>query len=617
MTTIYQTNDIIGTGTAVTNSTTPGISSGDLFYLAQNTSIVSTGHSAFNSDVLNYRMNIHGSVFGDFRGLYFYNFLPDQAVDFRLDVGATGSIESNHSGAVSIIAPGINPSGDIVVSNAGTLSSMQGRALTLLGAPDIRVNNTGTMKTSLFGNVASNAVSIRNMTSGSLSNSGVIETFAHTDSVIYYDIYPVAAIWVAGLGGGTSDYTITNTGTVRGGSHSIYMDVTTGQVNNSGLLDGNVFLQGSGQVVINNSGTILGDTFGGSAVYNAGLIVGDVDLSDGDDVYIGSGEGRVSGGIYGGSGNDSLTGGKYDDLFRGGSGADHIDGGVGSDTAEYIGGGAVDIDLADGTATGGAAAGDTLISIENIVGSSVGDKIAGNNEQNKLDGSSGNDQLSGRGGDDVLIGGLGNDYISGGEGVDRLYGGTGHDQFVFNSGGGLDIVYDFNVAEDGIVLKGMTRAQVTAAMYNATDLELTSNTGDRMVLRNVSYSDYANITFDEVAGDIGLKYVGNNSSNTFHGTNDNDLFIGNAGTDRFYGHGGNDIFQIQAGMGLDLVYDFADGSDHILFDGGSFAGITILAYGAHDADIRIAGGGRMVLRNVDVADLTADDFIFATPDVYL
>ncbi len=378
-------------------------------------------------------------------------------------------------------------------------------------------------------------------------------------------------------------------------------------------------------VVLNNSGTILGgnNAYLSSAVVadfvtNTGTMIGAIQLGAWDDTYDGRGGGHVYGTIYGGDGNDTLYGGDNDDNFVGGSGADYLDGGAGFDTAGYkLSMAAIDINLTTGEGKGAAAEGDTLISIENISGSDFADKISGSAAQNSIEGRSGNDQIYGMSGDDVLTGGGGNDYISGGEGVDRLYGDAGHDQFVFNSGGGLDIVYDFNVAEDGIVLKGMTRSQVTAAMYNATDLELTSNTGDRMVLRNVSYSDYANITFDEVAGDIGLKYVGDNADNTYHGTNDNDLFIGNAGTDRFYGHGGNDIFQIQAGMGLDLVYDFADGSDKILLEGGQFSDVTILAYNGTDADLRIAGSGRMVLRNVDIADLTADDFIFATPDVYL
>ena len=82
--------------------------------------------------------------------------------------------------------------------------------------------------------------------------------------------------------------------------------------------------------------------------------------------------------LAGGGGDDTLDGGGGDDTLIGGVGADALDGGRGDDTASYAGSGAGVAVFLDGTAgTGGAAAGDTLRNIENLIGSAFGDLCMG------------------------------------------------------------------------------------------------------------------------------------------------------------------------------------------------------------------------------------------------
>ena len=69
-----------------------------------------------------------------------------------------------------------------------------------------------------------------------------------------------------------------------------------------------------------------------------------------------------------------------------------------------------------------------------------------------IQGGSGNDILLGTAGDDSINGGGGNDRLRGGAGADRIDGGSGHDQFVFLSGFGHDVLLDFDVTEDILVL---------------------------------------------------------------------------------------------------------------------------------------------------------------------
>lgn len=91
--------------------------------------------------------------------------------------------------------------------------------------------------------------------------------------------------------------------------------------------------------------------------------------------------------------------------------------------------------LGAGTATGGYATGDTLVGIEDIIGSAYADEIFGDSDSNMLIGANGADTLFGANGDDIIHGGEGNDSLSMGEGRDFVYGGEGADTFVMSHDG--------------------------------------------------------------------------------------------------------------------------------------------------------------------------------------
>ncbi len=89
------------------------------------------------------------------------------------------------------------------------------------------------------------------------------------------------------------------------------------------------------------------------------------------------------------------------DTLVGGPGNDKLDGGSGIDTAKFNGvPAAVNVDLAKGTATGQGT--DTLVNIENVIGSNFDDTIAGDASRNTIDGGLGNDTLDGRDGTDTV-----------------------------------------------------------------------------------------------------------------------------------------------------------------------------------------------------------------------
>jgi len=192
----------------------------------------------------------------------------------------------------------------------------------------------------------------------------------------------------------------------------------------------------------------------------------------GDDIiYGGTGNDDIRGAnnsddiMYGEDGNDSIRGYGGDDQIFGGedndsslwgyAGNDLIDGGAGVDTARYtadISG--INIDLANQTATDGWGDTDTLISIENIHGSSHDDVMIGSSANNQLRGYDGNDTLKGGDGSDQLRGYDNDDILYGEDGRDDLWGGAGADQFIFESISAfndVDRIKDFD-ATDGDVI---------------------------------------------------------------------------------------------------------------------------------------------------------------------
>ncbi len=166
--------------------------------------------------------------------------------------------------------------------------------------------------------------------------------------------------------------------------------------------------------------------------------------------------------LFGDREDNALTGGDGDDVLNGRGGGDILDGGAGSNTASYatsfIG---VTVNLADGTASGGDATGDTLLRIQNIEGSNYADVITGDKVGNTLTGLNGNDVLDGRAGDDVLLGGDGDDLLIGGLGNDILTGGAGDDIFHYDANGpslpNYDKIADFQAganSDDILELEG-------------------------------------------------------------------------------------------------------------------------------------------------------------------
>jgi hypothetical protein len=144
---------------------------------------------------------------------------------------------------------------------------------------------------------------------------------------------------------------------------------------------------------------------------------------------------HISGGRFG----DTLIGRDGQDTLEGRRGADDLIGGVGVDTASYLHAAArVKVSLANPAINTGEAAGDTYVSIQNLIGSRFADELTGDGATNRLTGAAGAD---------LLTGGPGGDHFRY-DAVSDSPPGPGRDKIAgFNAGSPATAVDYINLAE--------------------------------------------------------------------------------------------------------------------------------------------------------------------------
>lgn len=208
---------------------------------------------------------------------------------------AVRSVRSNNSGTiVSGTAGAIDNNGSTIdsITNTGTISSGYVGIKNYTGGTIGSINNSGNIVGG--GGTGGQAILNTSSTIGTLTNSGTISKITNSgviqgtgDAGIYNfrgtlgDISNLGAS--AKITGGTAGIysraatagSVTNEGTIQGGSYGIYASGTIGNITNSGLIDGleytGIWLSGGtlGNITNTASGTIQGGTAG---IYNSDTI---------------------------------------------------------------------------------------------------------------------------------------------------------------------------------------------------------------------------------------------------------------------------------------------------------------------------------------------------------
>ena len=327
-----------------------------------------------------------------------------------------------------------------------------------------------------------------------------------------------------------------------------------------------------------------------------------IDLTNNDDVYVGTAADEIINGLDGndtisgeggndtlngdagndvldgGIGNNILNGGDGDDMLVSGGGDSVYDGGAGVDTLSYAGiANTVLVDLLTGDVSG-AARGDTISGIENVTSSAFESILRGDSSDNVLIGSGFLDTLVGRNGNDTLIGQAGNDTLQGGRGEDVLFGGAGNDNLDGRQSTEADDDFAVYLSADPIdyvvtYLGGITyRVQAVGGTGEGTD---TLTSIEFIRLGGLEGTDYAIETLVNNVLTINLTegadvFSGTEADEIINALGNHDIIDGGTGNNTLNGDAGNDTL---ISLGNDIL-NGGRGDDTIEMGGNIFDAST-------------------------------------------
>ena len=316
------------------------------------------------------------------------------------------------------------------------------------------------------------------------------------------------------------------------------------------------------------------------------------------------------------TGNDTLTGTEFDDTLEGLAGDDILNGMAGNDTL----------------------VGD--LGIDSLYGGDGNDELWGDDCMNNvsdlgdlLDGGAGHDMLIGAYGNDTMLGGADNDTLWGGADDDVMSGGDGSDQFLYMSGGAINLsgdtesITDFDIY-DYIWLAG----DVGSQPYTWYEQSFTGgglSDSDVLVLDTDTMTGFTTLWYDENGSVINDLYEGAIATSTGIPISFGSVFS-EGGTITFglnkatAGSDGNDTLEAQEGDPFNILFGY-DGDDSLVgymnsdiliggrgtdtFDGGAgqdtidfrydAEGVVVVLNGANTGSVMDGEGNTETVTNVE------------------
>ncbi|WP_310619791.1 calcium-binding protein [Flexibacterium corallicola] len=261
--------------------------------------------------------------------------------------------------------------------------------------------------------------------------------------------------------------------------------------------------------------------------------------------------------------------------------------------------------------TGGHAEGDSLSSIEHLIGSGFRDVLIGNSDDNTIQGGDEND---------TLIGGLGADLLDGGSGQDTAnYASAG-------AGVKLDLQLGLGIGGEALgdklvsieVINGSQFADMISGSTGVDEIKAAG--GNDTVFGGAGEDNLRGGSGnDTIYGGIGNDILrGENGHDTLIGGTGDDILIGGLNSDVLSGGDGADMFIFAFQGGNDVVTDFTSGEDRLNLTEysstiDSFEDVMARASANNNGGTTIDlghGGFSIELNGVEKTSLSEGDFIF-------
>ncbi len=305
---------------------------------------------------------------------------------------------------------------------------------------------------------------------------------------------------------------------------------------------------------------------------------------------------------------ENVIGSEYGDQFVASSAANSFDGRSGVDYVRYDTSAAIQVDLQFNNGVGGLAQGDTYAGIEGIVGTAGSDGIWGNTLDNAIYAEGGSDWIDGRDGADYINAGAGFDNLTGGAGADYLDGGADYDYARYETAtAGVQV--DLSTGQG-------TYGDAQGDVYVGIEGVVATNFADIVIgdgQQNVVYSWFG---ADYLDGGAGFDYL--------FSFWDNDTLTGGADGDYLDGGDGFDYARYTSAVQVDLQFGGgtgeAAGDIFLAIEGLIGSGQADGLYGSAAGNYIYAGGGNDWIVGRQGADNLigeggADTFVFNIADL--